>query len=63
LLTDAGAATSVDDFSELLRDYRYDLNIRSGFLQRRFKLPISSTRLENLFKQLMPEAGASDEAL
>jgi len=63
LLIDAGAATSVEKLNELLHYHRYDLNIRSGFLQRRFKLRISSTRLEYLFKQLMPGAGSSGETL
>lgn len=53
LLTDAGAATSVKQFNELLNDYRCDFRVRSGFLQRRLKLRISTTRLEQLFKRLM----------
>lgn len=53
LLTDAGAATSVNQFNELLNDYRCDLQVRSGFFRRRLKLRISTTRLEQLFKRVM----------
>jgi hypothetical protein len=46
LLTDAGAATSVDQFNELLREYRDDWEVHGGFLATHLKFRISTTRLE-----------------
>lgn len=53
LLTDAGAATSVDQFNDLLREYRDDLGVHRGFLANRLKFSISTSRLEQLFNHVM----------
>ena len=53
LLKDAGAATTEDQLNELLREYRYDLQLNGGFLRKRLKLRVSTAHLEHLFKQML----------
>jgi len=53
LLKDAGAATTEDQLNELLREYRYDLQLNGGFLRKRLKLRVSTARLEHLFKPML----------
>ena len=53
LLEAAGAATTEQRLNDLLRDYRYQLHLRGGFLAKRLKLRVSGNRLQKLFTQVM----------
>jgi hypothetical protein len=57
LLEAAGAATSEEQLAELLREYWDELHLRGGFLAKRYKMRISSGRLQKLFTQVMHGEG------
>jgi hypothetical protein len=62
LLENAGAARTEADLKDLLLEYRQHLNLHRGFLARRLKLRVSSSRLNRLFGRVMNDQVGTPKA-